>query len=140
MSKRGIFGSKATNYDTPLAPANETRFQQWRGTLSPNLRGTDDYDLRGAYLANAQQAANGHLTDTYKKPNHITFSNESQYSTPQAPGGEWSNTGSGWSFWASPYNVQNTQPNTLLQYFKQYEPDSQLILPSFGWSLPQGRR
>lgn len=30
-----------------------------------------------------------HFPDTYKRPNHPTFSNESIYSTPEYPGGQW---------------------------------------------------
>lgn len=80
-----------SNYlDTRLTPEQEANFQVWRARLPDHLRGSSDYDLRGAYLENAQQSADAHLTDRYKKPNHQTFSNQSIYA-PLAPhmAGDW---------------------------------------------------
>jgi hypothetical protein len=133
--RKGLFG-RAPNYDTPLDPQQETAFRQWAG---PKIADTQDYDLRGAWVADARQAGNGHLPDTYKKPNHPTFSAESQYSTPDNPGGRWVEDGrGGWVFWATPANVQYRDANALMGYFNRVEPDSMLILPNSllgGWNL-----
>lgn len=67
-----------SKYETKLAPNEEIQFQTWKAKYAPNDSG-QDYDFRGAYRAGLVPAANGHWPDTFKKPNHPTFSNESQY-------------------------------------------------------------
>lgn len=76
-------------YNTQLTPQQEQQYQQWVQTLPINLRSDYDYDLRGAWLNGDLPDQNYHMTDKWKKPWHPTFSNESVYSTPQAPGGHW---------------------------------------------------
>ena len=146
----GMFGFSAPgspppdltdSYNTALPPDQEQRFQQWRAALPPNLQSTRDYDLRAAFMANAQEAGNGHLTDLGKKPNHMTFSDGSIYSTPQTPGGTWAQTAPEttqnpngvWQFKASPTNLQYHTPDDLLNYFQavennaRYGPDGRVI-------------
>jgi hypothetical protein len=65
-------------YNTPLSPEDEAKFQAWIKS-SGRERDLADYDLRGAWKADTKEAANGHLPDTWKKPNHPTFSTESVY-------------------------------------------------------------
>lgn len=131
--KRGLFGA-APNYDTPLTPEQERAYRQWAGKRATD---TQDYDMRGAYLANALASANGHFPDTYKKPNHPTFSEESQYSTADNPGGRWVPDGRGnWVFWASPANLQYRGMNALAGYFNQVEPNSAVVMPS-NYRLPR---
>lgn len=105
-----------------------------------------DYDLQGWWLAN--QNANlkgGYLTDTYKKPNHPTFSNESMYDglrpddggwDDRLKGGQWEKNGKKnvkgedlYNFTPGATNLQMYQPQELMNYFKQVEPDHSLILP-----------
>ena len=118
------------NYNTPLSAQEEAAFQQWSRRLPPNLQSVGDYDLRGAFKGNARGAENGHLPDTWKKPNHPTFSNESIYSGPSSQGGQWiEKPGGGWLFMASPDNLRyRTQP-ALENYFRRVEPDSRMIPP-----------
>lgn len=67
------------DFETKLTPAEETNFQNWKAKYAPNDSGAD-YDLRGAFKAGlTPDPASGHWPDTFKKPNHPTFSNESQY-------------------------------------------------------------
>jgi len=79
------------------ALANNQGFQDWysQNTVegqnnipySPN----GDYDYLSYYM-NGQNLTNksgNHFPDTYKRPKHETFSNESIYSTPENPGGFW---------------------------------------------------
>lgn len=69
-------------YDTKLNPNEETQYQKWRQTLPKNLQYEGDYDLRGYWKdpETTKEAVEGdHFIDKYKKPNHPTFSNESQY-------------------------------------------------------------
>jgi hypothetical protein len=122
-------------YNTPLSPEQEQQFQAWLKQRSVQT-GRDaskdlyDYDLRGAWLSNAQAAANGHLPDTFKKPNHPTFSNQSQYSTPQTPGGVWTQQPDGkWAFAPSDFNLKMTSPEDLQHYWNQAEPGNKLTLP-----------
>jgi hypothetical protein len=123
------------SYDTALTPQQETGFQSWRAGLPQNLQGTEDYDLRGAYLGAANEAANGHLPDTWKKPNHMTFSQESIYSSPEHQGGRWVDAGGGkWVFFASPENMRQHDPATIVDYFRNYEPDANALLP-INWKL-----
>lgn len=68
----------ALTYDTQLTPKEEVQFQDWKAKNAPKDSGAD-YDLRGAFKGGASPADNGHWPDTWKKPNHPTFSDQSQY-------------------------------------------------------------
>tara|TARA_R110000868_G_C10558368_1_gene736635 strand:+ start:120 stop:578 length:459 start_codon:yes stop_codon:yes gene_type:complete len=116
-------------HNTPLAPKEEKAFMKW-AQKAGKLRDLYDYDLRGFWKSGAATADNGHGTDVYKKPNHPTFSDQSQYHTPDTPGGSWTQTPQGQTmFTPSPYNLQNMPAPALQQYFKQVEPDVMLNLP-----------
>lgn len=75
------------SYETQLSPEEEVSFGEWKKDNAPYDSG-DDYDYRGAFKAGAQPGSDGHWTDTFKKPNHPTFSNESQYASA-GPHGHW---------------------------------------------------
>lgn len=69
----------SAEYETKLSAEDEPRFQEWKKLNAPNDSGFD-YDLRGAFKAGVQpDAQTGHWPDTFKKPNHPTFSDQSQY-------------------------------------------------------------
>lgn len=76
------FDAPAANFDalnTRLGPDEEAQFQQWKAKYAPKDSG-QDYDLRGAFKAGLTPDSNtGHWPDTFKKPNHPTFSNESKF-------------------------------------------------------------
>ncbi len=63
----------------------------WKNKLPKNLQYEGDYDLRGLYNENpnVQPSANLHFPDTYKLPNHPTFSIESKYYKPGMKAGIW---------------------------------------------------
>ena len=68
-----------TKYETKLTPDEEKKFQTWKAKNAPNDSG-QDYDLRGAFKAGVEpDPSTGHMPDTFKKPNHPTFSDQSQY-------------------------------------------------------------
>ncbi len=115
-------------YNTTLSPADETKFQTWAKSLG--AQGSSyDYDLRGAFKAGAGQSANGHFTDQFKKPNHPTFSDQSQYSTPETPGGTWQQQpDKSWQFITSPFQSKYHSPEELQNYFKQVEPGNKLVV------------
>lgn len=81
------------DYQTSLSPEDEQKFQSWTKESKAPWQDspTSDYDMRGYWKAqqsgdpNAHQAANQHYPDTWKTPNHKTFSDESIYATPGAP-------------------------------------------------------
>ncbi len=54
-------------------------FHDWKQQHAPHDSG-EDYDLRGAYEAGIlPDPRSGHWPDTFKRPNHPTFSDESRY-------------------------------------------------------------
>jgi len=65
-------------FDTKLTPSEEAKFKVWKQRYAPNDSGMD-YDLRGAFRAGEKPGPDGHWTDKFKKPNHPTFSDQSQY-------------------------------------------------------------
>jgi len=74
------------------------------------------YDIMG-YLSE-NDPVSGHMTDKYKKPGHVSFSNESQYSTKRTPGGHWSESGA--VFTPSEWMVDNgpTSFEEIVDYYK----------------------
>lgn len=116
--------------NTNLNPTEEKAFMKW-AEKTGKIRDLYDYDLRGFWKSGAGLAENGHGADTFKKPNHPTFSDQSKYHTPETPGGTWAQTPQGQTmFTPSPYNLQNMPAPALQQYFKQVEPDVMLNLPA----------
>lgn len=80
---------------TKLTPAEEQEFRLWvqhnKIPVNPDDAITD-YDMRGFWKAmkggDVEAVRNhltGHFSDRWKTPFHKTFSNESQYRTPNAP-------------------------------------------------------
>jgi hypothetical protein len=73
-------------YHQRLTPEEELRFQDWakRNSIRMEPGWNEDYDMRGLWKSdpNFKPDARGHFPDTYKMPNHPTFSNESIYATP----------------------------------------------------------
>lgn len=74
-----------SNFNTILTPVDEANYEQWKKKYAPSDSGKD-YDLRGAFKAGIVPDKNGHMTDVFKKPNHPTFSDESQYAKFGKPG------------------------------------------------------
>ncbi len=118
-------------YNTQLSPDEEPAYQQWKASLPENLQNENNYDLRGAFKANAEKSANDHLPDDFKKPNHPTFSTQSKYHGVDGyEGGEWQSNGDDrWTFKASPTNVQMHGRAGLQSYFGRVEPGNMLSLP-----------
>jgi hypothetical protein len=73
----------------------------------------------------------GHMTDKYKLPGHITFSDESLYHGKDGElGGEWrKNAEDKWTFTPGPSNYKNYSVQQMQDYFQKYEPDATLVLP-----------
>lgn len=82
------------------------------------------------YGRHPNYAKGEHGSDEFKRPNHITFSNESQYSTSDNQGGEWKKGKNGkWTFKASQANLESHTPEQMQQYFNTVEKGNKLELP-----------
>jgi hypothetical protein len=124
------------DFNTPLSAEDEAKFQQFI-QASGRQKDLYNYDLRGAWKADAKAAGNGHLPDTWKKPNHPTFSEESQYSSPENQGGRWIQLSPAdkdhpegtWAFQASSANLKYQSAEALKSYFGTVEKGNTLVLP-----------
>lgn len=122
------------SYSTPLTAQEQSAFSQWLKKLSEKngrdmSNDTADYDMAGAFKAGYGQSDNGHFDDRFKKPNHMTFSTDSQYSGKLFTGGSWKKEGGTWTFQASKDNLKFHTREELVDYFKRVEPTSKLYLP-----------
>jgi hypothetical protein len=88
----------------------------------------EDYDLEGYYNSLKMNPIEGdHLPDTFKKPNHPTFSDQSKYSVPVIQqGGVWDEEG---IFTPSEHNLKNMSSQQLQRYFNEVESPEALNLP-----------
>lgn len=104
-------------FNTPLSKEEERAFLKWAGDRVGDLR---DYDLKGAWKAGFR--SKGHLPDTFKKPNHPTFSEESMYSQPGMAGGSWGDK----TFSPSQTNLRTYPAGDLQAYLDEVEPGYRL--------------
>lgn len=99
-----------------------------------------DYDMQGFHAANPDSnIASGnqnvgileHFPDTYKKPNHPTFSTQSMYHGVDGhEGGSWELLDdNSFAFTPGASNLKHHSAQRLIDYFKKYEPNNHLILP-----------
>ena len=121
--------------NAPAAPAAATpppaAAPPTRTPAAPNFEEPPlDYDYHAAAQAGVQPDERGHLPDTFKATNHITFSTDSKYSTPETPGGNWSKDAAGkWTYRPSDYVLKQHGPQELQDYFSREERDAKLALP-----------
>jgi hypothetical protein len=121
-------------FSTQLDPQEEQKYQQWVKEQSA-VKGRDisrdnyDYDLRGLFRESGGFGDNGHATDKFKKPNHPTFSTQSQYSTSTMPGGLWESVGGQWQYTPSDMVRKMQGEDFLRWYFDNYEKGSKLRMP-----------
>jgi hypothetical protein len=99
-----------------------------------------DYDMAGFEKAVAEgrlpqhpEGEDVHYPDNFKMPNHITFSDQSDYSNEFEKGGKWVKGGADQSlFIPSEHNLKNTPPEKIAEYFANYEKEGTYVL------LPDG--
>lgn len=120
------------DYDTPLTPEEQQAYSAWAqaGGRDPEKE-KYDYDLQG-YFKSGGSLGEGHLPDTYKKPNHPTFSQDSQYHGKDgAEGGAWVQNpeDSSFAFQPGKSNLENWGPQGLQSYFNKFEPGNTLVIP-----------
>lgn len=134
-------------FNTTLSPREETKFQDWIAVQSKKTKreiGRDvyDYDLRGFWKRNREaDLSDAHLSDTYKKPNHPTFSSESKYHGEEGlEGGQWErNPDKSWKFTPGPTNLSMHGAGRLRRYFDRVEAGNELVLPTDTIAGPYGR-
>lgn len=115
-------------YNTQLSPEDEKVFQKWAQSQN-KLQDLYDYDVRGLWKS-GQANMEGHGPDTYKKPNHPTFSDESIYhGVDNHEGGHWEGEAPFEAFTPGRSNLEHYGPSGLDEYFRSYEPDVRLQLP-----------
>lgn len=131
------------NYNTALTDKEEAEFKQWTEAQSKEQKrdvskDDSDYDLSGYWLKEGKKNnGGGHMPDTYKKPNHPTFSTESIYHGRddlmggRFNGGKWSgNDKSGWSFEPTYRMLTTTHKlGDMKRYMAKNEKGVKLILP-----------
>jgi N12 class adenine-specific DNA methylase len=123
------FFKDPADYNTPIPRARQAEYNAWKKQYAPNDTG-GDYDFQGAFLAGQTPAGNGRFPDQFQKPNHPTFSDESQYSGQNGQvGGHWVEQGGQTFFFASPTNLENHSAQELKEYFHEREPGATLVLP-----------
>jgi Large polyvalent protein associated domain 23 len=92
-----------------------------------------DYDYDSWQKANpgVEMAPGQHYPDTYKLPNHMTFSDESIYHGKDGnQGGHWGTDEEGNdTFTPGPTNLKNHSMSELRDYFARVEPKAKLLLP-----------
>jgi hypothetical protein len=118
---------------TPLDDVNDyINYLRWANAGGKNTQEEEkDYDLRGYYKAGGKLTSGAHLPDTFKKPSHPTFSEESKYSGPGNEGGKWikDKQGNYIGFQAGAGNLQYHTPEDMQRYFDKYEPGLKLSFP-----------
>ena len=99
------------------------KFEDWYKTVPPEKSDTTDYDLEKAYnelpfeeLEAFRTIPEKHLDGRFKKPNHITYSDE---------GYGWIGSDKiGWTFYPSPRQQQLYPYEKYVEYWNQNEPNS----------------
>ena len=82
-----------------------------------------DYDHAAAQAAALQKDERGHMADTYKLPNHITFSDQSVYHGRDGnEGGRWTQVDGRDVFTPGPTNLKHHSIQEMMDYFAHYEP------------------
>ena len=121
-------------YDTPIPAGRRAAYEAWLKAESRKQKrdvslDQEDYDLQGFWLAGEGTDERGHGTDRFKKPNHPTFSTESQYSAPGMEGGRWETRDGRTVFVPSATNLASYPWDELQRYFKERERGVTLAQP-----------
>lgn len=130
VNATGLLGGDMSGvYNTKLSPDDEREYLAW-ALRNPQLGNSYDYDARGFWKSGAGTSENGHGGDFWKKPNHPTFSTQSQYSGVDGySGGSWNQDGASWTYTPSETNIKNMSLADLKRYFEKVEPGNVLFSP-----------
>ena len=131
----------SAQYNTKLSAQEERDFQTW-AEKEGRANDTYDYDLRGAYKelqsGEMTEADNGHLGDKYKKPNHPTFSDQSQYHGVDGHfGGQWEQgTDGSYQFFGGKTQQLMHDDADMERYFAEREPGNAYVRPGSTQGAP----
>lgn len=112
--------------------------------LKATNRWSNDYDYEDFYdsfedfneWVEEEQKGMSHFPDKYKKPNHITFSTESDYDSDETPGGKWTHKGDQWYFTPSQYMIdQFGGKERYSKLFHDYVDDGSILVFQEGGSV-----
>lgn len=125
-------------FNTELSAEEELRYRQWvarqsKATGRDMSRDAYDYDMRGFWKGEGgpDMGAGQHFPDTYKKPNHPTFSNQSKYSPADGlAGGVWSTIEGKDYFSPGMANLKHWSAGELRDYFDKYGDGAVLDWPA----------
>jgi len=116
---------------------NKPNFEDWYSTVPKEKNDTSSYSLKEAYdnlpyeTMKKFAESSAHLPDTYKKPSHPTFSDESKYSNDKIKGGHWSYEDGVEVFTPSPYNIQQIGGvDKYKKWIQDNEPNVKLNIPN----------
>ena len=130
-------------YNTPLNPVDEALYQFYAANPYANpfrrdIRGDQyDYDTRGYWQSANSPDGRCHASDQFKKPNHPTFSQESQYHGSLGNmGGQWVEDG----YIPSAQQASPANMEFLSQYFRRVEPNMKLHSPGYLATLIGGKK
>jgi hypothetical protein len=120
-------------YNTPLDSVHDANsYLAWaaKGGKVPE-DSEEDYDLRGYYKAGGKLGKDTPLPDTFSKPSHPAFSENSRYSGPGQEGGKWVQDRKGHyiAFRVGPANLAHNTPEELQKYFDESHPGVRLVFP-----------
>lgn len=117
---------------TMTDPKDESAFQAWKKKYAHPQDNGEDYDLRGAWKAGLKPGSDGHWPDTFKRPNHPTFSNESKYANNEgAKPGRWEGeefipyAGPGTDAYAMRDGASDARTNSFDKSFRRDTPQDQ---------------
>jgi len=127
------------SYNTKLTPQEEAEFLKWAKERS-KLEGRNilmdlgAYDVRGFWKSKDYEKVKPgqHGFDTWKKPNHPTFSDQSVYHKSVLPdgtiavGGHWTNDD---QFILGDSNMNIFGVDNLKNYMNKFEPQIKLVVP-----------
>jgi phage-related protein len=92
-----------------------------------------DYDMAGYNEKYGNIHTIGtHYTDEFKLQNHMTFSDESLFSTDYIRGGSWVGDDSSWVFYPSEYNFSRFSNSQYITYFLNNEDSLSAVMLSTG--------
>lgn len=125
-------------YNTPLTKIEQVNFQKWI-RLESKRKGRDimmdkgAYDIQGSWKAQSGEDGDGHGLDTWKKPNHPTFSNESMYHGVDGyEGGSW---GEGGEYTPTKQTLKWYPKERLIELFEK-EPGREEHLKGYPKQVP----
>lgn len=134
-------GDLTDQFNTPLNQDEQAAYDK-----KFSKKDSYDYDMQGWFKANpnVEMSEGQHFPDTFKKPNHPTFSSESKYHGGEYEGGQWSkNSDDTYTFTPGKTNIEMHGDTSLKDYFKKIEPGNYLNVPfkvAMADMAPEGMR